>query len=143
MDVQKRDAVESKPARRLSRRRASVQALEGGGGAVAGGAVAAGAAGGAVAGRAASPADNRADNPNDRDGRRLSDRSARRLPVSNSLITAAAQAEIRRREETAAEAAARTEGALVQLRKIGTIAAVASQRAKLWAGHHHGPQPQL
>ena len=87
MDVQKRDAPESKPARRLSRRRASVQALEGGGGAVAGGAVAAGAAGGAVEGgavasRAASPADNRADNPNDRDGRRLSDRSARRLAMT-------------------------------------------------------------
>lgn len=131
LDVQKHDAAENKPVRRLSRRRASVQALEqGGGGAVAGGA----ASGGAPA----SPADN----PNDRDGRRLSDRSARRLPVSNSLITAAAQAEDRRREETDVEAAARAEGALVKLRKIGTIAAVASQRAKLWAGRHHAPQPQ-
>ena len=70
MDMQKRDAAESKPARRLSRRRTStVQALEGGGGAVAGGAVAGGAvaggavaagavAAGAVAGGAASPADH-------------------------------------------------------------------------------------
>ena len=155
------DAEENKAARRLSRRRASVavQALEGGGlvsilaaagtrrrGTVdavgesgrveAGGAESAGAASGG-----ASPP---ADDPNDRDGRRLSDRSARRLQVSNSLIeAAAAQAEDRRREETDAEAAARAEGALVKLRKIGTIAAVASQRAKLWAGRHYGPQPQL
>ena len=92
----------------------------------------------------------------DQDSRRLSNRCARRL--SNSEIAAEAQAEggaaralrlDRRREEAEAEAAARAEAEakvevmLVELRKIGSIAAVSSQRARLWAGRHHGPQPQL
>ena len=108
-----------------TRRRASaVDALEGGG-AVAGGAV----VGGAVMSGAPPPAD-------DQDAQAEGD-AARALRLD------------RRREEAEAEAAARAEAEakvevmLVELRKIGSIAAVSSQRARLWAGRHHGPQPQL
>jgi hypothetical protein len=204
LDVQKRVAVENKAARRRSRRRASVEAFGGRGGAVAGGSappsilevdeagpdvkaearrrrksssfdarerlrrastvsilatvgtrcratVDALEGGGAVAGGAESiesSADGAAPPADERDSHRL----------SNLEITAEAQPKEdaaraflfdRRQEEAEAEAAARVEAEakveamLVELRKIGSIAAVASQRARLWAGRHQGPQPQL
>ena len=119
-----------------TRCRATVDALEGGG-AVAGGAES-----------IESSADGAAPPADERDSHRL----------SNLEITAEAQAKEdaaraflfdRRQEEAEAEAAARmeaeakVEAMLVELRKIGSIAAVASQRARLWAGRHQGPQPQL